>query len=627
MMLFGFSIAVLASRQPVTLQYAPPQYSDILLAFMIGAVVNILFGVFISVPFLRENSPYLIILSDWVVAGAFTFTVLVNPQFYENNQLTSYILAEYFPLGAWLITGILSVIIVGGVFRLGSEWGLVQSAGVIVASALVFTVQNVRAEPSIKIIPVALQLYLPILLLVVLTMIISLVWSNRFDETNSEKYQRMKVATNESLRRFENMRKSAKALSEMGQILNATLNYDRILEACLAISRYILREESNARVVTLALLVEGEDEMVIAKELGLSHLDRKRTFRAKEGILATCLEEKKTQILAEKAHDDPELGELYAFAGIESVIVIPLRVEYETYGMLVFGSTTKNAIHKDQVDTMQALGTQACIALRNAVIVDTLKSEKERIVRMERGMRESLTREIHDIPTQTISALAMQLPLLTRIAKSAPEQLEAEVENLRDISMRFVEELRHAMFTWRPLALESQGLGVSLEQLCQKMQQTYKQPMVSEVDPNAVAYLDQEQQYTLFYLIEEAANNARKHAEAKLIKVKVSLEDSSVVVRIMDNGKGFDVDKMRADYAAGSSFGMVNMRDRTEHVRGFLDMQSVIGKGTTIVVKIPVVLNNQNGTSQTHANRKRLDRPHESPVASPRKTGPLSPLS
>jgi signal transduction histidine kinase len=322
------------------------------------------------------------------------------------------------------------------------------------------------------------------------------------------------------------------------------------------------------------------------------------------------------------------LGELYGFAGIESVIVIPLRVEYETYGMLVFGSTAKNAIHKDQVDTMQALGTQACIALRNAVIVDTLKTEKERIVRMERGMRETLTREIHDIPTQTISALAMQLSLIPRIAKNAPDTLEEEVENLRGISLRFVEELRHAMFTWRPLVLESQGLGASLEQLCQKMEQTYKQPMKSEVDPQAMAYLDQEQQYTLFYLIEEAANNARKHAEAKLIKVKVSLEETNVVVRIMDNGKGFDVEKMRADYAAGSSFGMVNMRDRTEHVRGFLDMQSVIGKGTTIIVKIPIVLKNQNGASQPHANRKRLDRPHESPMATPvRKTGPLSPLS
>ena len=124
-----------------------------------------------------------------------------------------------------------------------------------------------------------------------------------------------------------------------------------------------------------------------------------------------------------------------------------------------------------------------------------------------------------------------------------------------------------------------------------------------ECDPNAEMLLDKDQRGTLFYLIEEASNNARKHAEASLIRITVTYESKYVVVRIIDNGKGFDKETESHKAAKRGSFGMVNMKDRASIINGTYDLQSAAGRGTTITVSIPVgVEAPEHGTSARRPN-------------------------
>jgi len=593
----GLALAVFIGRGPLTPPFPEGRYYDITLAIAVSVVVNILFGLVVSVPLLRGNAPYMYILGDWVMAGIFSALVTQNPL---------------------MVVGILMVLIVQGIFRLGTEWGIIDAVGIVLASASSFVLERAIDTSDVQ---VLIFVYVPIIILLALMIFVCVVWYNAFDENNSLKNRRLIAMVEDSKMRLENMRERAKALADMGALLNSTLDYEKILDACLDIGRISIRANPKQRLIAMVLVVESDDEMSIANARGLQHLDLARRFRGHEGVIAQAISEARTIITGEGGQNDPELGKLIAFGNIESVLVIPLRVEFTTYGVLVFASTAQNAFNEDHVDTMQSLGIQATIALKNAVIVDTLQAEKDRLIRIERGMREALTRDLHDIPTQTMSVLSMQLGMLPTIARQSPEKLREEVDNLRNIATRFVEEMRYVMFTWRPLSLESAGLTMSLEQLANKMQQTYKQPMTCQVDPNAVQYLTSEQQTTLFYLIEEAANNARKHAQAPMIKVKVSLEQSSVVVRIMDNGKGFDVNKMTVGYETRSSYGMINMSDRAESIQGTLDVRSEPGKGTTISVRIPVQLKDKQAPVK-QATRKSFERPQERPYS-----GPMSPLS
>ncbi|MFQ3647568.1 MAG: GAF domain-containing sensor histidine kinase [Anaerolineae bacterium] len=597
MMVIAFAAVVFLSRGILTPPIPDAAYADILPAAATALVLNVVLGVFIAVGGLRGAVPYLLIVADAIIVAAFTSLI---PQL---------------PL---LVAGIIIVVSVQGLFRLGGQLGVVHNVVVTAAALIMLVIRQAFADRTLEELVTALG---PAAVLIGLVIVAGTIWANAFDESSSARARKLEEHATEVTRRLEAMRTRAKALAEMGETLNMTLDYNKILDVCLDLGRFSLRDQPHQRLIAMVLVVEHDDRLTIANARGLQHMDVGRSFQGAAGILADSLNQATTITIGERGQYDPELGQMIAFSNIESVMVIPLRVEYATYGLLVYASTAKNAFNEDHLDTMQSLGVQATIALKNASLVETLRQEKDRLLRIEQNMRAALTRDLHDIPTQTMSALAMNLSALPAIAKNNPEKLKQEVEALRGIAMRFVDEMRYVMFTWRPLSLEEAGLGVSLEQLASKMQYTYKQKLEVQCDPEALRYLDAEQQSGLFYLIEEAANNARKHAEADVIRVRVALQGNAVIAQVADSGKGFDVEAMQSRYSKGSSFGMINMNDRAEHIGGTLDLKSAPGKGTVITVRIPVQADSASQLRKQQ-NRKTFERPQE------RSSGaPMSPLS
>ncbi len=145
------------------------------------------------------------------------------------------------------------------------------------------------------------------------------------------------------------------------------------------------------------------------------------------------------------------------------------------------------------------------------------------------------------------------------------------------------------LFTLRPLILESQGLSAALKSMADKMRETYNQNVVVSVDDNIASQMEMGKQGVVFYIIEEAVNNARKHANAANIWVRLQpFQQGAALLEVEDDGIGFDVDAVNRAYDKRSSLGMVNLRERTELVNGLLNIQSAIGKGTKVSVYIPL---------------------------------------
>jgi signal transduction histidine kinase len=95
-------------------------------------------------------------------------------------------------------------------------------------------------------------------------------------------------------------------------------------------------------------------------------------------------------------------------------------------------------------------------------------------------------------------------------------------------------------------------------------------------------------QGVIFYIVEEAVNNARKHPNARLIRVRFrTVEVNMGLLEIADNGVGFDVEAVNSSYDKRGSLGMVNLRERAELVNGLLNIKSAPGKGTNVQVYIP----------------------------------------
>ena len=125
--------------------------------------------------------------------------------------------------------------------------------------------------------------------------------------------------------------------------------------------------------------------------------------------------------------------------------------------------------------------------------------------------------------------------------------------------------------------------------MAEKMRETYEQNVIIQVDPRVVEALEIGKQAVVFYIAEEAVNNARKHAEAKHIWTRLKMVQEDIcLLDIEDDGIGFDSNMVDMSYESSGSLGMVNMRERADLVNGVFRIDSAIGQGTRIQVVIPL---------------------------------------
>ena len=271
-----------------------------------------------------------------------------------------------------------------------------------------------------------------------------------------------------------------------------------------------------------------------------------------------------------------------------AAIVLPLGIGPERYGILVIGSPEPQVFTGERQDLLRLIATQASIALQNALLYHTLQREKERLVEVEEEARRRLARELHDGPTQSVAALAMRLNFLQKLLQHDPAQLPSELEKAEKMARQAVQELRQFLFRLRPLILESQGLVAALTHLAERLQETEAFAIHVDVDPTVDQALDPNAKGLVFSIVEEALNNARKHAEPRNVWIRVRIEGDQLQVSVEDDGRGFDPQALRADYSRRGSLGMLSMMERAELLRGQFWVESAPGQGTRIRLQVPM---------------------------------------
>jgi signal transduction histidine kinase len=143
------------------------------------------------------------------------------------------------------------------------------------------------------------------------------------------------------------------------------------------------------------------------------------------------------------------------------------------------------------------------------------------------------------------------------------------------------------LFALRPLVLETHGLSAAIEMAMNKIRESDGLNM-RLVGGEYGDLLNDQVQGVVFYIVEEALGNARKYSQASMVEVRLWQEDELFVARIQDDGIGFDIQSVNANYSSRGSLGMVNMRERAERIDGSLKVESAPGRGTTITLVVPL---------------------------------------
>ena len=384
-----------------------------------------------------------------------------------------------------------------------------------------------------------------------------------------------------------------RAIYELTTTLSSTLSYKRVLESALNMSVAVLNpdldQQLNDPLVGAVMLFNG-GKLRIGSARRFTTADMRVNFDATEGVLKKALDEGEPVFFKDVGYD-PELGRVVGLRNCTSGYCFPLRSGFNVYGVLLFAHPDPEYFNPERRNLLDIIGRQAVIAIQNARLYQDLVEEKERMVEIHEEARKKLARDLHDGPTQSVAAMAMRLNIVRRMMAKNVDGAMEEIVKLEELAHRTTKEIRHMLFTLRPLILESQGLTAAVQSMSDKMMETYSQKVAINIDERVTTQLEMGKQGVIFYIIEEAVNNARKHASAPVISVGLRLVETGIaLLEIADNGLGFDVKAMNEAYdkRANSSLGMVNLRERSELVNGLLQIDSALGKGTKVQVYIPL---------------------------------------
>lgn len=398
-------------------------------------------------------------------------------------------------------------------------------------------------------------------------------------------------ATQEKLRRLQVAVDRARAIYEMASTLSATLNYDKIMNAVLEISSMGFDEliqtspghrEHPAGVVFLF----GEQGLFVAASRNINPEEAAMVISENRGVVGRMLQESEPLLLGNLA-DDPELSKFSPFRRCRSAVCVPLRAGFESYGVMVFASPLPQAFSDEHIELLMAVSNQAAVALTNARLYQDLQFEKERIIAVEEEARTKLSRDLHDGPTQSISAIAMRLNFARLLLDRDPIKVKDELFKLENLARRTTKEIRTMLFTLRPVVLETQGLKIAIEQLVEKLKETGDLPVKLEIE-DIEDKLDANVKAVAWFIAEESLNNAKKYAQAKNIWVRMYVRGEYFIAEIQDDGKGFDFDAVMASYDQRGSFGLLNLQERADLVNGRTTIKSEPGKGAKITLTVPL---------------------------------------
>ncbi|MGI5453663.1 GAF domain-containing sensor histidine kinase [Streptomyces sp. CA-249302] len=300
------------------------------------------------------------------------------------------------------------------------------------------------------------------------------------------------------------------------------------------------------------------------------------------GILAAMLQEAKVERLADVRNDPRFEGWPSAHPDMSDFLGLPIRDGDEVIGALFLAN--KNCpkpeggcgFTEEDEDLLAILAQHAAIALTNARLYER---SRELTIAEERSR---LAHELHDAVSQKLFSLRLTAQAAAALVDRDPARAKGEMQQVAALAAEAVDELRAAVVELRPAALDEDGLVATLRTQIQVLDRAHTARVT--FDSHGVRALPAAQEEAVLRVAQEALHNALRHSGAQHVDVTLARCGTAAVLRVTDDGSGFDPSSTRR---AGRHLGLVSMRDRASGVGGALTVESAPGKGTTIEMEVP----------------------------------------
>lgn len=212
----------------------------------------------------------------------------------------------------------------------------------------------------------------------------------------------------------------------------------------------------------------------------------------------------------------------------------------------------------------------------------------------EERERRRWARELHDDTLQELVAVQIVLSAAAGTGQSAA--MQEAIQQARGLIANQITSLRHLIVEMRPYALDQLGLAPALETLCRRTEETFGLDAELRVGAEWSGLEDElspEAQAHIYRIVQEAVNNAVKHAEASHLRVELGSDDHAISVTVRDNGRGTAQQSSAPGHrsalrtAVSTGTGLSAMRERGHLLNGHLSVASAPGEGTCVTLLIP----------------------------------------
>ena len=304
----------------------------------------------------------------------------------------------------------------------------------------------------------------------------------------------------------------------------------------------------------------------------------KDVFRIGDGVVGKVAGLNKTLVVYNLDSDPRILRPAIAESGFTCQAVIPLQATREVVGVMTLSSKKERVYSARELDLLTTIGLWAGTAIQNAL----LHQQTKHVAVLEE--RERIGMDLHDGIIQSLYSIGLTLDYVKAILqedhKTSQEKLEFATGGINST----ITDIRAYISDLRPRQMqENKTFSENLEILLKEFETNSKIPgsvknelkvPLNTADPNTV---------TLFRIAQESLSNTARHSKATKTEVRLWDEDGKVYLNIIDNGKGFNIDKTEANLGHG----LVNMQRRSQKAGGGIQIDSAPGKGTKVLAWVP----------------------------------------
>ncbi len=294
---------------------------------------------------------------------------------------------------------------------------------------------------------------------------------------------------------------------------------------------------------------------------------------------------------------DAARPDLINLEGLKAFISVPLKAREKVLGVMNIASQKPRKFSQSDIYLCRSIGDQMATAVEQNMLHERLRRGRERYRQLARRIivaqekeRKKIARDLHDETSQILAGLALNLQALIEMADHKDIRDQQFLEILKKSHASTVQihsEVSRIIADLRPTQLDTLGLVAAIRQYVNSM--VVSRGMKVNFDMEAIEkYLLPEEELSLFRLVQGAVGNIIQHSEAENVSIILKQQDNNLVLSIIDDGKGFEIDRLAEMREVGRGYGLLNLKERMILIGASCSVQSQPGEGTTVRAVLPL---------------------------------------